>query len=178
MNIVEDVHLEDWSYEEQNDQLIYTKGKLKIINDGENRKLYIKDLNNKFQLIKEEEELDYWEINMYDNFLNIKDIHFEMDFSKYISDMYSDYEYLVISDDTIYGMDNIFEESDEEKGVVFSSPIMEKLYRNGKIKILDVMNDFSPLIYKNGIWENIDYRAFGSVKENRKEVLDKIIYKL
>jgi hypothetical protein len=178
MNIVEEVHLEDWSYEEYDNQLIYTKGRLRVVNDGVNRKLYIKDLSDKFQLIKQEEELDYWEINMYDNFLNSRDVNFEMDFSKYISDKYSEYEYLIIADNAIYGMDNVFEETDSEDGFKFSDPTIEKLYNKGKIKILDVMNDFSPLIYKNKEWHSIECRIFGDVKENRKEVLDKIIYKL
>ena len=170
MDIHEDIHLEYWSYEQKGEIEIYENDNLRIEKDGVSRTLFIKNIHGEFQPIKKSENLDYWEVLMYDNYLNKRDADFEMDYSKHISDQYLGFEYLIVADGNIYGLNDIFDTEDK-----FRNEVLERLYKKGNIKILNISEDFTPLIYNNYEWESIEYKVVESVKEMRKKTLEDIL---
>jgi hypothetical protein len=164
MELIAEVHLEDWDTNEE--ETIYIKDKLQICIEGNKYILKICDMDGEYRAIKEVTQ--YWEVESLNYFINsdtnddITQDEYQREFSTHIRDTYLSYDYLVIhrENNAIFGTNDLFDYSG------WVNKDLEKMWYNGKIDIIDINNvdDIYPLILDGtGSWDEIKNIKKGSL---------------
>lgn len=155
MEIIPEVHLEDW--DANLDETEFTKGKLMISIEKDIMMLSISDIDSKYRKIKEIKF--YWELQSLDYFLNA-DINsdseqdeYQREFSSHIRSSYLYYDYLIINkkNNSIYGINDLFDYNG------WTNKDLERLWHLGNIDIIDVndTDDVCPLILETNGWSQL-----------------------
>jgi hypothetical protein len=170
IEINEDVHLEDWELVEEEQS--FTKGNIKLYKREGYFELHLKTMDNNYSYIKNTN--NYWELSSMDMFLNDdieEQVKFQEEYMMYIRDLYSDYEYIVINKITndIYGVNDLI----SSEG--WCDEILEKMWENNELYIIDILNEPTPKILKKSGWEDLEVKHInGTVYEHRTKNLEQL----
>lgn len=154
---------------------IYLKGKIRLKHNKEqdDYTLSIKDTEGEFRDIKNMN--NFWELYSLDTFLNedINDdeynLEYQKEFSLYIKDINTSYEYIVINklNDNVYGVNGLLQ-SDE-----WSNETIKKMWEKDEVVILDISEEIEPQILTKHGWENIELNNISSdILKTREDNLE------
>lgn len=175
MELIPEIHLEDWEMTQLNeDNIIYTKGKIRIIDDGTTKTLQLRSIDNKYFTLKTID--NYWELSSYNIFINSdivtdeENMEYQTDFMLYIRDSSAKFDNLVFNklSGHIYGVNNLFDSDG------WSDEILENMWDRNEIEIIN-LDEATPTILKKDGWGEIDLQKLnGSIWENRDINLSEI----
>jgi hypothetical protein len=169
MELVPEVHLEDWVEREYEDCISYTKNNIRILVKNNNNTLQIKSKEGIFFNVKNIE--NYWELNLLDMTINSdyltddETFSIQEEFFLHIRDLNADYETIVFNKETgnMYGTNDLFTSDG------WSDEILELMWNRGEVEIIDLLEDINPVKLTKSGWEPIDYKSINCVKQNREE---------
>ena len=178
MKIQPEVHLEDWKILELEDYNSYEKGKLRVIENKNDKKLIlqIRSTENHFFTVKE--IYDYFELMQYDTYLN-KDINNEEDFystlSEYLMHIRESFElpeYIVFNKQT----NQIFTTSGLFHSEGWGDETLGEMWNKNEIEVIEILDDIYPNILTKDGWVKINYKIpMGSKDENRQKNLNDLV---
>lgn len=174
MELIPEIHLEDWDMTQTEDNTIYSKGIIRIIDDGKVRTLQLKSTNGRFFSLKTID--NYWELSSYNIFMNAdivtdeENLEYQTDFMLYIRDSSAKFDNLVFNklSGHIFGVNNLFESDG------WGDEILENMWQRNEIEIIN-LDEATPTILSKDGWNEIDLQELhGSIWENRDINLSEI----
>lgn len=175
MELIPEIHLEDWDTTEIDDNITtYSKGKIRIVDNGTTKMLQLKSMNGKYFTLKDIN--NYWELSSYNIFMNSdivtdeENMEFQMDFMLYIRDSSAKFDNLIFNklSGHIYGVNNLFD-SDE-----WGDEILEDMWKRNEIEVIN-LDESTPTILRKDGWGEIDLQKLnGNIWENRDISLSEI----
>lgn len=176
MELIPEVHLEEWDVNNLEECVTYTKGKLRIVETINNKFLQILSTENVFFTVKKIN--NYWELRSYDTFINESttsdedNVEYQSEFMMYIRDLFANCEYLILNKSTghIYGMNNLFSSSG------WSDEILENMWSRDEIEIINLLDDVNPSVFTKGGWEPVQIKnPTGNIEDNRETNIRELI---
>ena len=167
MNLIPEIHLEDWDLIENDHTNTYSRGKIRIIDNGTTKTLQLKDVDGNYFTLKE--IINYWELSSYNIFMNSdmvsdeENLQYQLDFMLYIRDGSASFDNIIVNklSGHIYGVNNLFDSDG------WSDEILENMWERNEIEVLN-LDEADPTILEKTGWGNIDIQELsGDIWRNR-----------
>jgi len=169
MDLIPEVHLDDWVETEHDNCISYTKENLRILIQNNDKLLQVKSIEGNFFTVKNIKT--YWELKCMDVFINSEitsdedHLNFQEDFMMYIRDSFTNFEYLIINKNTghIFGVNGLFYCDG------WIDETLESMWSRSEIEVIDMLEDINPMILTQNGWEEIEVKIPKNKNQNRED---------